>query len=462
MSTVNRNLLLSLTQDLKNLNSTQEKILSNLKSFELISWLYPTKQFRQVDFTLIDTAPESLRYTMTLEFIIDKMYLIINLMVNYISSVTKEKLQKNINCAKLTLGASVEMLWNKIESIKKLNISKAESALMHLESFTQTVEDTKLQPEPTTPFFKEITAVLLSDKDLRSLKQAKEKLQQDVYGLTEYSCVNKLTSALVEDFKRLVERRNHLENQNIKIRSKLKRFLLKYKKSIKNVENVRYSLRKINRMYCNVRKRNKILRVKLNFEDNQRNRIQEYQEKLKHLEQSFEDSCIKVNSLNLEKNTLRDDLNERLLESDQLKEEILLWKNRFSEVYLENSNLLSSAKLVKESNIFKNSLKNVYNYCCMFLEKLESVNVTIDQRSKSFKDFVKMIADVADSQVIKEDDGLRQQLSSFIGDPISDMRQQIKSNNDVIEDLKKSNLKLLETIKKIQSRTTTVMVPYVP
>lgn len=115
---MNKDLLLSLTFDLKGLQIVSNEIKKNCKSYKIKSWLNPTKTFEDFeDFDVKNLKSDAL-YKICLESLVDRLYLTINLISLYLDeqvSQYKEPLPRNISKPNsLSFTVILQTIWRNI------------------------------------------------------------------------------------------------------------------------------------------------------------------------------------------------------------------------------------------------------------------------------------------------------------------------------------------------------------
>ncbi|KAF2897793.1 hypothetical protein ILUMI_08380 [Ignelater luminosus] len=345
-------LLMSLKQDIKVLNSVIKEILEKLTCVEFNSWLYPTKTCKEsLEVNLLENKPKETRYLDYLELIVDRLYLIINLVSDYMGkfpNIPKQEEHRNIvRPNNLSLGATTSLFWKRV---------------MHLnESLTLNQE--------------------LSQK---------KNLQEDIYNITQCGCMNRLTTAIVKDLNNFINLLKDAEDKSKEDDLKIESLNAKYSDSLEIIKNAKSSLKKMQKRSASVKFKNKNLlkSIKNQIEINKENELNLVKERSKIviLEKSIQENVTTVALLSTDNEKLHEDITETLRENVNISSERDLWKSRFSEIYLENRNLNSK---IEEMNIEMQSLRTVGATCKELADKLEQYNVEVLQRSKNYENNLK-------------------------------------------------------------------------
>ncbi|KAF5298219.1 hypothetical protein FQA39_LY02643 [Lamprigera yunnana] len=415
MTCVNKKILLSLKHDLTNLNNINKNILSKVKSFELNSWLYPTKQFWEVSNTEIAVLPESVQYSTLLEFLIDRLYLTMHLIINFVDDFpnvkVQDRYQQNVKRNKLSLGTSIELLWKKLKYLKQNYSSGIKNLPQTIiqDQFTQTNSEFssfRLTEYSNKYFIQKLVEELRPYPQFKNVEAVRRQIQQDLFDLTQKECVNRITTCIIDDLKKCAHRFRNSDERIQKLQSKADEETRKYEELLKVNESVSFSLHKFKDMYILENKRNHQLIDEIvvlsNAEKTQNKAIDDYKNKISSLERQLQNATTVLDVINSDKDALHQSVEGLQMQNSKLYEEVNLWKCKFSDSYLENRNLKLKLKCRKEILAISITMEEVDSRYKDFSRKLELLNNRIEENTENLMNFYKPIVDVVERQKIKE------------------------------------------------------------
>ncbi|KAB0798731.1 hypothetical protein PPYR_06611 [Photinus pyralis] len=456
MNPVNNILLLSLKHDLKSINGINLQLLRYLPEFQLKSWLFPTKKCTEIDTKVVGDN----QYLKLLEYIVDKLYLMVNLMAKFLEDKRCQQPPfKSMEApSSLSLGGASKLLWQKLEGLKSVETSKFDppsfdaSSSLSCDRYSQT----PVEPISCKNCAVSITCVRSIMDELQDYKRCtllsalRQTLKEDIYDRSQYGCLTQVSQAIIEEIRTQMSHLETLQAENIKMRTKLDSKNTKYKHSVEIIRQTNKSLQQSKTVAKNETLKNNSLSKTIN---DLRQSNTQLEHELAFCEQhvSTQASDLALSATNCE--LLKTSLKSVKLENANLSEEINSCKKMLAKTDSENKTLRAELDSCDKLEDFKRSIVEINIACRFTFEKLQKINLQIEKRSHNLENLADRVADFIDQRRInqnKRTKALRQTLPEITGDPVADMRKQLIINKASIKQLESDNRKLVETIHKIQ------------
>ncbi|KAL3269157.1 hypothetical protein HHI36_008239 [Cryptolaemus montrouzieri] len=196
-------LIVSLNQDLKCLDGIIENILPRIGNMEIQSWLYPHKNYNRNGSYDPNEAKE-VSYIHCLELIIDKLYIILNIVNENMYSI---KNRRNIYYpSRVTLGRCVKQfleLVNQVEEKSCNKIPRSTTPIDVINKESQTENKTLDKCDSCTQanyFLKDIVEYISTNFDKSLTKINKHEVNDNIYDVTKFGATMKLTNSIKQDY----------------------------------------------------------------------------------------------------------------------------------------------------------------------------------------------------------------------------------------------------------------------
>ncbi|XP_018332147.1 centrosomal protein of 128 kDa-like [Agrilus planipennis] len=480
MNAINEDLLKSLSQDIRKINEINDNIGTYLEdNSENSTWFLSCKDENEILNLPKDKNRNHERYLSTLELIIDRIYLFLNCLLRFVETeyFDKDPLVKCkyvIRPKNLTLGTTVKLLWQQLTEIKPIikNIYNVRPDSQMSQTNTKNLQtdissfDACYTCTNVNHFVKKIVELFEKRFDIPGITQEKENIRKNIYNLTQHSCVDRFLKEIEKSVENIWEENDSLKLQIHNLSSELenkefestslgrehKRLEITCAEYCENAQKDKQRYDKLYQRYNDLHFRNHQLEKCLRSES----------EKLTSAETLISKVQENYQILETRKNQLEKELEDARVTTKSLYAEKDMWKKRFLDENSENQNLKrdisNTHASVVEVKTHLNKVDMDYQALNDLLTKSTFEYKNTIQRYNTILHKLKEVIAAKLSIKKHQEDSVDRGDSINVGikiegNPLTDMTNQVKANEVLIEKLQEKNdhlLKVIGNLKKME------------